>query len=128
MYKNKLLNLHEIALNSNMIVFILWSFFNYSACGSKAQFTRQQQATVYTMVCIFYILFVVVLVYHISKKLTDLGIPQYFFNLHKRQSDLANGDGDMEARERRGSGYAPVPAQPPTVTFVELREPPKKHN
>ena len=75
------------------------------------------------MISIFYILFMAVLVYHISKKLTDLGIPQYFFNLLRRRGEIANDGGEMELRERQGSGCAPVPAQPPTVTFVELREP-----
>ena len=28
-YKNKLLNLHETVMNINMIVFVLWLFFNY---------------------------------------------------------------------------------------------------
>ena len=122
-YKNKLLNLHETALNSNIIIFVLWSFFNYSADGIKTQFTKQQQATAYTMITIFYIQFMIVLVYHISKKLTDLGIPQYFLNLLRRQGEIANDGGEIELRERQGSGCAPVPAQPPTVTFVELREP-----
>ena len=89
-YKNKLLNLHETALNTNMAVFVLWSFFNYSSYGSKIQFTKQQQATVYTMISIFYVLFIAVLVYHITKKLTDLGIPQYFLNLLRRQNEIAN--------------------------------------
>ena len=120
-YKNKLVNLHETALNINMAVFVLWSLFNYSACGSKTQFTKQQQATAYTMISIFYVLFMAVLVYHISKKLTDLGIPQYFFRLLRRRDEIANDDdGEIELQ---GSGCAPVPAQPPTVTFVELREP-----
>ena len=122
-YKNKLLNLHETALNSNIIIFVLWSFFNYSADGIKTQFTKQQQATAYTMITAFYILFMIVLVYHISKKLTDLGIPQYFFNLLRTRGEIANDGGEIELRERQGSGCAPVPAQPPTVTFVELREP-----
>ena len=122
-YKNRLLNIHETVLNSNMIVFVLWSFFNYSANGSKAQFTKQQQATAYTMISIFYVQFVAVLIYHISKKLIDLGIPQYLFNLFRRQGETTNDSGEIVLRERQGSGCAPVPAQPPTVTFVELREP-----
>ena len=122
-YKNKSLNLHETALNSNIAVFVLWSLFNYSSYGSRAQFIEQQQVTAYTMISIFYVLFMAVLVYHISKKLTDLGIPQYFFHLLRRQDQIANDDGEIELRERQGSGCAPVPAQPPTVTFVELREP-----
>ena len=122
-YKNKLLNLHETALNKNMIVFVLWSLFNYSSYGSKTQFTEQQQATVYTMISIFHVLFMAVLVYHISKKIIDLGIPQYLFNLLKRQNKNTHDGGEIELRERQGSGCAPVPAQPPTVTFVELREP-----
>ena len=122
-YKNKLVNLHETALNSNMIVFVLWSFFNYSANESRNQFTNQQQATAYTMISIFYVLFLAVLVYHISKKLTDLGIPQYFFKLLRKRGEIASDGGEMEVRERQGSGCAPVPAQSPTVTFVELREP-----
>ena len=122
-YKNKLLNLHETALNTNMIVFVLWSFFNYSSYGSKAQFTKQQQATAYTMISIFYVLFMAVLVYHVSKKIADLGIPRYLFHLLKRQSETTNDVGETELRERQGSGCAPVPAQLPTVTFVELREP-----
>ena len=121
-YKNKLLNLYETALNSNMIVFVLWSLFNYSAGGSKTQLAKEQ-TTAYIMISIFYVLFMAVLVYHISKKLTDLGIPQYLFNLLKRRGEIANDSGEMEVRERQGSGCAPVPAQPPTVTFVELREP-----
>ena len=64
----------------NMIVFVLWSFFNYSACASKTQFTKQQQATAYTMISIFYVLFMAVLTYHI-KKLTDLGVLHYLINL-----------------------------------------------
>ena len=122
-YKNKLLNLHETAINVNIVVFVLWSFFNYSACGSKTQFTKQQQATAYTMISVFYILFMAVLVYHISKKLTDLGVPRYLFNVLRRQGELANDHGEIERRERQGSACAPVPAQPPTVTFLELREP-----
>ena len=37
-YKNKLLNLHETTLNSNIIIFVLWSFFNYTVhcCQSKS--------------------------------------------------------------------------------------------
>ena len=119
-YKNKLLNLHETALNMDMVVFVLWSFFNYSGNGSK---TKQQQATAYTMISIFYVLFAAVLVYHISKKFIDLGIPQRLVNLLRRQGKIANDGGEMELRERQGSGCAPVPARPPTVTFVELREP-----
>ena len=111
------------AMNINTIVFVLWSLFNYSARVSKTQFTRQQQATAYTMISVFYILFMAVLIYHISKKLTDLGVPQYLFNLCRRRGELANNIGEIEGRERQGSGCAPVPAQPPTVTFVELREP-----
>ena len=122
-YKNKLLNLHETAVNINMIVFVFWSLFNYSAYGSKTQFTKQQQATAYTMISVFYIQFMAVLVYHISKKLTDLGVPHYLFNLCRRRGELANDNGELEGRERQGSGCAPVPTQPPTVTFLELREP-----
>ena len=36
---------------------------------------------------------------------------------------MTSAGGETELRERQGSGCAPVPAQPPTVTFVELREP-----
>ena len=122
-YKNKLLNLHETALNINMAVFVLWSLFNYSAYQSRTQFIEQQQTTAYTMITIFYVLFMAVLVYHICKKLTDLGIQQYLSNLLKRQGKIANDDGEMELRERQGSECAPIPARPPTVTFVELREP-----
>ena len=122
-YKNMILNLHETALNINMAVFVLWSLFNYSACESRTQFIEQQQATAYTMITIFYVLFMAVLVYHISKKLTDMGIPRCLFNLIRRRGKIANDDGEMELRERQGSECAPVPAQPPTVTFVELREP-----
>ena len=75
------------------------------------------------MISIFYVLFMAVLVYYISKKLLDLGIPQYLFNPLKRREEIANDGGEMELRERQGSECAPVPAQPPTVTFVELREP-----
>ena len=75
------------------------------------------------MISIFYVLFAAVLVYHISKKLIDLGIPQRLVNLLRRQGKIANDGGEMELRERQGSGCAPVPARPPTVTFVELREP-----
>ena len=85
-YKDKLLNLHETALNINMVVFVLWSLFNYSGNGSK---TKQQQATEYTMISIFYVLFAAVLVYHISKKLIDLGIPQRLVNLLRRQGKIA---------------------------------------
>ena len=123
-YKNLLLNLHETAVNINMAVFVLWSLFNYSACASKTQFTEQQQATAYTMISIFYIQFMAVLVYHISKKLRDLGVLHYVFNLCRRQGEMPNDGREIEVRERRrGSACAPVPAQPPTVTFVELREP-----
>ena len=123
-YKNKLLNLNDTAININMVVFILWSLFNYSACASKTQFTKQQQATAYTMISVFYILFMAVLVYHICKKLTDLGVPHYVYNLCRRQGEMPNDGGEIEVTERRrGSACAPVPAQPPTVTFVELREP-----
>ena len=122
-YKNKLLNLHETAINVNMIVFVLWSFFNYSACGSKTQFTKQQQITTYTIISVFYIQFMAVLVYHIRKKLTDLGVPRYLSNVLRRQGETTNDGGEMELRERQGSGCAPLPARPPTVTLVELREP-----
>ena len=122
-YKNKLLNFHETAINVNMVVFVLWSLFNYSASGSKTQFTKQQQATAYTMISLFYVQFMAVLVYHISKKLTDLGVPRCLFNVLRRQSETTNDDGEMELRERQGSGCAPLPAQPPSITFVELREP-----
>ena len=122
-YKNKQLNLHETAINVNMVVFVLWSLFNYSASGSKTQFTKQQQATAYTMISLFYIQFMAVLVYHISKKLTDLGVPRCLFNLCTRQGELANDRGEIEGRERQGSGCAPEPAQPPSITFLELREP-----
>ena len=122
-YKNKLLNFHETAINVNMIVFVLWSLFNYSASGSKTQFTKQQQATAYITISLFYIQFTAVLVYHIGKKLTDLGVPHYLFNVFRRQSETTNDGREIELRERQGSGCAPVPARPPTVTFVELREP-----
>ena len=122
-YKNKLLNLHETAMNINMIVFVLWSLFNYSACGSKTEFTKQQQATAYTMISVFYILIMAVLVYHIRKKVTDLDIQHCLFKILGRQGETANDHGEIEGRERRGSGCAPVTAQPPSVTFLELREP-----
>ena len=122
-YKNKLLNFHETAINVNMIVFVLWSLFNYSASGSKTQFTKQQQATAYIMISLFYIQFTAVLVYHISKKLMDLGVPEYLFNILRRQGETTNDGGEMELRERQGSGCAPEPAQPPSITFLELREP-----
>ena len=121
-YKNKLLNFYETALNINMILFVLWSLFNYSSYGSKTQFTKQQRATAYTMISILYVLFMAVLVYHISRKLADLGIPQYLLNLFRRRGETDDG-GEVELRERQNSGCAPVPAQPPTVTFIELREP-----
>ena len=123
-YKNKLLNLHETALKINMVVFVLWSLFNYSSYGSKTQYAKQQQATAYTMISIFYVLFMAVLVYHINKKLSDLGIPQYLSHLLKRRSKTTTNDGgEMELRDRQDSACDPVPAQVPTVTFVELREP-----
>ena len=122
-YKNKLLNFHETAINVNMIVFVLWSLFNYSASASKTQFTKQQRATAYITISLFYIQFMAVLVYHIGKKLTDLGVPRYLFNVLRRQGETTNDGREMELRERQGSGCAPVPARPPTVTFVELREP-----
>ena len=122
-YKNKLLNFHETAINVNMIVFVLWSLFNYSASGSKTQFTKQQQATAYITISLSYIQFTAVLVYHICKKLTDLGVPHYLFNVFRRQSETTNDGREMELRERQCSGCAPLPARPPTVTFVELREP-----
>ena len=127
-YKNKLLNLHETAININMLVFVLWSFFNYSACVSKTEFTKQQQAKAYTMISVICIQFMAVLIYHISMKLTDLGVPcyffyVYFFNVFSRQSETTIDDGEIELRERQGSGCAPVPAQPPTAIFLEMREP-----
>ena len=122
-YRIKLLNGHETVMNINMVVFVLWSLFNYTSYRSKNQFTKQQQATANSMISIFYVLFMAVLVYYISKKLLDLGIPQYLFNPLKRREEIANDGGEMELRERQGSECAPVPAQPPTVTFVELREP-----
>ena len=82
-------------MNINMIVFILWALFNYSACASKTQFTKQQQATAYTMISVFYIQFMAVLIYHISKKLTDLGVPHYLFNLCRRRGELAKDDGEI---------------------------------
>ena len=122
-YKNNLLNLHETALNMNMVVFVLWSFFNYSSYGSKSQFTKHQQATVYTMISIFYVLFIAVLVYHICKKLSDLGIPQYLYHFLRRRDKTTNDGGEIKLRERQGSGCVIASPQPPTVTFVELREP-----
>ena len=122
-YKNKLLNLHETALNINMAVIVLWSFFNYSACGSKTQLQKQQQVTAYTLISIFYVQFATVLVYHISNKLTDLGIQQYLFHLLRRQGNITNDCVVTDVGEIENSGCGPVSAQPPTVTFVELREP-----
>ena len=75
------------------------------------------------MISVFYIQFMTVLIYHIRKKLSDLGIPQYLLYVLRRQGGTSNDDGEMELRERQGSGCAPLPAQPPTVSFVELREP-----
>ena len=102
-YKNKLVNFHETALNMDMVVFALCSLFNYSSYGSKSQFTKQQQATAYTMVSIFYVLFMAVLVYHINKKLTDLGVLQYLLNLLRRHVETANACGETELRGRQGS-------------------------
>ena len=99
LYKSKILNFIETALNSNLIVFVLWSLFNYSSYGSKSQLTKQQQATAYTMISIFYVLFMAVLVYHISKKLSELGILQYLFNLFKRQSEITYDGREVELRE-----------------------------
>ena len=106
-----------------MVVFVLWSLFNYSSYGSKTQHAKQQQATAYTMISIFYVLFMAVLVYHITKKLSDLGIPQYLSHLLRRQDETTNDGGGMELRDRQGSACDPIPAQLPTVTSVELREP-----
>ena len=83
-----------------MVVFVLWSLFNYTSYRSKNQFTKQQQATANSMISIFYVLFMAVLVYYISKKLLDLGIPQYLFNPLKRREEIANDGGEMELRER----------------------------
>ena len=60
------------------------------------------------MISIFYALFMTVLVYHISKKLADLGIPQYLSNLLRRRSDLANDGGEIQLRERQDSDCAQV--------------------
>ena len=104
-----------------MIVFVLWSLFNYSSYGSKAQFTKQQQATAYTMISIFYVLFMAVLVYHIT---TDLGIPQYLSHLLRRRGETTNDGGETVLRERhRVQAVLQYLLEPPTVTFVELREP-----
>lgn len=121
-YKNNLLNLHETALNMNMVVFVFWSFFNYSSYRSKSQFTKQQQATAYTMISIFYVLFITVLVYHICKKLSDLGIPAYLYHFLRRRDETTNDGGEIELREMQDSGCVSNPTQTPTVTFVELRE------
>lgn len=121
-YKNNLLNLHKTALNMNMVVFVLWSFFNYSSYRSKSQFTKQQQATAYTMISIFYVLFITVLVYHICKKLSDLGIPAYLYHFLRRRDETTNDGGEIELREMQDSGCVSNPTQTPTVTFVELRE------
>ena len=83
-----------------MVVFALCTLFNYSSYGSKTQFTKQQQATAHSMINIFYGLFMAVLVYRISKKLTDLGIPQYLFNSLKKRDETANDDGKTELRDR----------------------------
>ena len=118
LYKSKILNFIETTLNSNLILFVLWSLFNYSSYGSKSQLTKQQQATAYTMISIFYVLFMAVLVYHISKKLSELGILPYLFNLFKRQSEITYDGREVELRERQGSGCAPVPVQPPTACHL----------
>ena len=36
-YKNRLLITHETALNSNLLLFAMWSLFNYSAYLNKAE-------------------------------------------------------------------------------------------
>ena len=110
-------------MNMNMTVFVLWSLFNYSARGSNTQFTKQQQAIAYTMISIFYVLFMAVLVYHISKKLTDLGVPQCLFNLCQRRGELVNDNEELEGRERQGSGCAPVPANLPLLHFWSCESP-----
>ena len=122
-YKNRLLIILETALYSNLLVFAVWSLFNYSAYGNKAELSKHQQAAAYTMISIFYALLMGVLFYHIAKKLTDLGIPGYLLNFIRRRCE-PQGDGEGEEIEMRGrqdSGCAPV-AQPPTVSVVDLRE------
>ena len=122
-YKNKLLTPLETALNSNLLVFAVWSLFTYSAYGNKAELSKHQQAAAYTMISIFYALLMGVIFYHIAKKLTDLGIPEYLMNFIRRcHGPQADSEGEeIEMRGRHDSGCAPVPP-PPTVTFVDLRE------
>ena len=120
-YKNKLLTPLEATLQSNILLFAMWSLFNYSAYGNKA---NHQQAAAYTMISVFYALLMGVILYHIAKKLTDLGIPDYILNFVRRRHE-PQGDGEgveIEMRGRQDSSCAPA-AQPPTVTFVDLREP-----
>ena len=122
-YKNRLLIILETALYSNLLVFAVWSLFNYSAYGNKAELSKHQQAAAYTMISIFYALLMGVLFYHIAKKLTDLGIPGYLLNFIRRRCE-PQGDGEgeeIEMRGRQNSGCDPV-APPPTVTVVDLRE------
>ena len=122
-YKNKLLITLETALNSSLLIFAMWSLFNYSAYGNKAELSKHQQAAAYTMISIFYALLMGVLFYHIAKKLTDLGIPDYLMNfIRRRHGQQGDGEGEeIEMRGRQDSGCAPV-AQPPTVSVVDLRE------
>ena len=122
-YKNRVLITLETALNFNLLVFAVWSQFNYNAYWNKAELSKHQQAAAYTMISIFYALLMGVLFYHIAKKLTDLDIPDYIMNVIRRHREL-QGDGEGEEIEMRGrqdSGCAPV-AQPPTVSVVDLRE------
>ena len=123
-YKHNILITLETALNSNLLVFTMWSLFNYSAYGNKTELSKHQEAAAYTMISIFYALLTTVLFNHIARKLTDLGITDYLLNpirgCHEPQGD---GEGEeIEMRGRQDSGCAPV-ARPPTVTFVDLREP-----
>ena len=122
-YKNRVLITLETATNFNLLIFAVWSQFNYSAYGNKAELSNHQQAAAYTMISIFYALLMGVLFYHIAKKLTDLGIPDYLRNVirrHREQEGGGEGEG-IEMRGRQDSGCAPV-AGPPTVTVVDLRE------
>ena len=72
------------------------------------------------MISTFYALLVIVLFYHIVKKLTDQGIPEYLMNVIRRRCEQ-EGDGEGEEIEMRGrqdSGCASV-GPPPTVTVVQ---------
>ena len=120
-FKNQLLTLLDMALNTNLLVLGVWSLFNHSVYLNEVQLFKHQKITVYLSVTIMYCLLAVVLAYHVFERPRVIGALKLAFVALKNKQCTTNEVEEHELRERQDSTSHHV-VRAPTVTVVDLRE------